>query len=216
MADTTNAAGTAKHDGVFITCAVTGSGYTAHKSDQIPVTPQQIAESSIEAAKAGAAVVHIHVRDDDGMPSRSVEKYQEVAERIRSSDTDVVLNLTAGMGGDLILGDVEHPLPPADEGTDMAGATARVEHVRAIRPEICTLDCGSMNFGEGDYVMTNTPAMLEAMAAQMKSEGMTVSTIAVGSGSHGSLMQAIAAAGGGQAALARDSKNPLKSSTHVP
>jgi uncharacterized protein (DUF849 family) len=174
VADTTNAAGTAKHDGVFITCAVTGSGYTAHKSDQIPVTPQQIAESSIEAAKARAAVVHIHVRDDDGMPSRSVEKYQEVAERIRSSDTDVVLNLTAGMGGDLILGDVEHPLPPADEGTDMAGATARVEHVRAIRPEICTLDCGSMNFGEGDYVMTNTPAMLEAMAAQMNEIGTRI------------------------------------------
>ena len=174
MADTTNSAGTAKHDGVFITCAVTGSGYTAHKSDQIPVTPQQIAESCIEAAKAGAAVVHIHVREDDGMPSRSVEKYQEVAERVRSSDTDVVLNLTAGMGGDLILGDVEKPLPPADEGTDMAGATARVEHVRVIRPEICTLDCGSMNFGEGDYVMTNTPAMLEAMAAQMNEIGTRI------------------------------------------
>jgi len=165
---------TATHDGVFITCAVTGSGYTAHKSDQIPVTPAQIADSCIEAAKAGAAVVHIHVREDDGMPSRAVEKYQEVADRVRSSDTDVVLNLTAGMGGDLILGDIEKPLPPAEKGTDMAGATERVEHVRQIKPEICTLDCGSMNFGEGDYVMTNTPAMLEAMAAHMKEIGTRI------------------------------------------
>jgi uncharacterized protein (DUF849 family) len=163
-----------KHDGVFITCAITGSGYTAHKSDKIPVTPQQIADSCIEAARAGAAVVHIHVREDDGMPSRSVEKYEEVAERVRSSETDVVLNLTAGMGGDLILGDVEKPLPPADEGTDMASATERVEHVRRIRPEICTLDCGSMNFGEGDYVMTNTPSMLEAMASQMNEIGTRI------------------------------------------
>jgi len=163
-----------KHEGVFITCAVTGSGYTAHKSDKVPVTPQQIADSCIEAAKAGAAVVHIHVREDDGMPSRSVEKYEEVAERVRSSDTDVVLNLTAGMGGDLVFGDVEKPLPPSEEGTDMAGASDRVEHVRRIRPEICTLDCGSMNFGEGDYVMTNTPAMLEAMAAQMNEIGARI------------------------------------------
>ena len=163
-----------KHDGVFITCAVTGSGYTTHKSDKVPVTPQQIADSCIEAAKAGAAVVHIHVREDDGMPSRAVEKYEEVADRVRSSDTDVVLNLTAGMGGDLILGNVEQPLPVAEEGTDMAGATERVEHVRRIQPEICTLDCGSMNFGEGDYVMTNTPAMLEAMATQMNEIGTRI------------------------------------------
>ena len=162
------------HDGVFITCAVTGAGYTTQKSDRVPVTPAQIAESSIEAAEAGAAIVHIHVRDPEtGLPARNVELYQEVAERVRSSDTDVVLNLTAGMGGDLVLGQVEQPLPPAD-GTDMAGASERVEHVRAIRPEICTLDCGSMNFGEGDYVMTNTPAMLEAMAAQMTDLGVRV------------------------------------------
>ena len=173
MADSTTSTGPV-HDGVFITCAVTGSGYTAHKSDKVPVTPQQIADSCIDAAKAGAAIVHIHVREDDGMPSRAVDKYQEVADRVRSSDTDVVLNLTAGMGGDLIFGDVEKPLPPADEGTDMAGATERVEHVRRIRPEICTLDCGSMNFGEGDYVMTNTPAMLEAMAGQMNEIGTRI------------------------------------------
>ncbi len=162
------------HDGVFITCAVTGSGYTAHKSEHVPVTPSQIADSCIEAAKAGAAIVHIHVREDDGLPSRQVDKYAEVVDRVRSSDTDVVLNLTAGMGGDLVLGSVEQPLPPAVEGTDMAGATERLAHVRQLRPEICTLDCGTMNFGEGDYVMTNTPAMLEAMAKQMADIGTQI------------------------------------------
>jgi uncharacterized protein (DUF849 family) len=162
------------HDGVFITCAVTGSGYTTHKSDKVPVTPAQIADACIDAAKAGAAVAHIHVREDDGMPSRALEKYAEVVDRVRSSDTDVIINLTAGMGGDLVLGSVEQPLPAATEGTDMAGATDRVEHVRELRPEICTLDCGSMNFGEGDYVMTNTPAMLEAMAVQMAEIGTRI------------------------------------------
>ena len=161
-------------EGVFITCAVTGSGYTAHKSDKVPVTPEQVADACIEAAKAGAAIVHIHVREDDGLPSRDVDKFAEVVDRVRSSDTDVVLNLTAGMGGDLTLGDVEKPLPPSETGTDMAGATERVEHVRRLRPEICTLDCGTMNFGEGDYIMTNTPSMLEEMAKQMAEIGARI------------------------------------------
>ena len=161
-----------KHDGVFITCAVTGGGFTTHRSDKVPVTPEQIADACLEAARAGAAIVHIHVREDDGSPSRDIGMFAEVADRVRSSDTDVVLSLTAGMGGDLTLGDVEKPLPPAEEGTDMAGATERVEHVRRIMPEICTLDCGTMNFGEGDYIMTNTPTMLEEMATQMTALGV--------------------------------------------
>ena len=163
------------HDGVFVTCAVTGSGLTADKSDKVPVSPAEIAASCIEAAKAGAAVVHIHVREPEtGLGSRNVDYYAEVADRVRSSDTDVVLNLTAGMGGDLVFGSVEQPLPPSSDGTDMAGATERIEHVRKVRPEICTLDCGSMNFGEGDYVMTNTPAMLEEMAQQMTELGVRI------------------------------------------
>ncbi len=165
---------TTQHKGVFITCAVTGGGYTTHKSDKVPITPEQIATDCIDAARAGAAVVHVHVREDDGMPSRDIDKFIQVADLVRSSDVDVVLNLTAGMGGDLVLGDVEKPLPPAVEGTDMAGATERVEHVRRIRPEICTLDCGSMNFGEGDYIMTNTPSALEAMATQMTAMGVRI------------------------------------------
>ena len=115
---------------VFITCAVTGSGDTTGKSDKVPVTPEQSAESAIEAARAGAAVVHCHVRDPQtGAPSRDPELFREVTERIRDSEVDTVLNLTAGMGGDLVLGGVETPLPPAAAGTDMTGATERLAHV---------------------------------------------------------------------------------------
>ena len=136
---------------VFITCAVTGSGDTTGKSDKVPITPEQIANSALEAARAGAAVVHCHVRDPEtGAPSRDPELFREVTERIRDSETDVVLNLTAGMGGDLILGGVETPLPPKADGTDMAGATERLRHIADCRPEICTLDCGTMNFWHGD------------------------------------------------------------------
>ncbi len=158
---------------VFITCAVTGAGATADKSEHVPVTPAQIAASSIEAAKAGAAVVHIHVRNPEtGGPARDPALYREVVERIRESDTDVVINLTAGMGGDLVLGGVENPLPLHPTQTDMVGATERVEHVTQLLPEICTLDCGSMNFAEGDYVMTNTPGMLRAMARRVQALGV--------------------------------------------
>ncbi len=163
-----------RHEGVFITCAVTGGGDTTGRSDRVPVTPEQIADSCIEAARAGAAIVHIHVRDDDGAPSRDVDRYAEVVERVRASDTDVVINLTAGMGGDIVLGGVENPLPPDDRGTDMVGATERVAHVRLLRPEICTLDCGTMNFGAGDYIMTNTPSQLEEMARQMTEIGSRI------------------------------------------
>ena len=146
---------------VFITCAVTGSGDTAGKSPHVPRSPKQIAESAIEAAKAGAAVVHCHVRDPEtGAPSRRNDLYREVTERIRDAEVDVVLNLTAGMGGDMIFGNTEQPLPLNPNGTDMVGATERVSHVAECLPEICTLDCGTMNFSLGDYVMTNTPSML--------------------------------------------------------
>ena len=158
---------------VFITCAVTGSGDTTGKSDKVPITPEQIANSAIDAAKAGAAVVHCHVRDPEtGKPSRDPGLFREVTERIRDSATDVVLNLTAGMGGDLVLGGVEAPLPVNLDGTDMAGASDRLLHVADCRPEICTLDCGTMNFGHGDYVMTNSTAMLVEMAKQMKALGV--------------------------------------------
>ncbi|MGO4619875.1 3-keto-5-aminohexanoate cleavage protein [Ensifer sp. 2YAB10] len=158
---------------VFITCAVTGSGDTVSKSSHVPITPKQIAEAAVEAAKAGAAVIHCHVRDPEtGAPSRRLDLYREVTDRIRSADIDIVLNLTAGMGGDLVFGNVEKPLPVNEKGTDMAGATERVAHVAECLPEICTLDCGTMNFSLGDYVMTNTPSMLREMARQMTALGV--------------------------------------------
>ena len=158
---------------VFITCAVTGSGSTQDRSPHVPRSPEQIANAAIDAAKAGAAIVHCHVRDPQtGAPSRRIDLYREVTDRIREADVDCVLNLTAGMGGDMVFGSTEAPLPVNEAGTDMAGATERMEHVRQCRPEICTLDCGTMNFAEADYVMTNTPGMLRAMGAMMTELGV--------------------------------------------
>ena len=157
---------------VFITCAVTGSGATQDKSPHVPRSPKQISESAILAARSGAAVVHCHVRDPEtGAPSRDLGMFREVTDRIRDAEVDVVLNLTAGMGGDMVFGDVENPLPPS-VGTDMAGASERVAHIAECRPEICTLDCGTMNFAEADYVMTNTPGTLTAMGRMMTELGV--------------------------------------------
>ena len=165
--------GLAPSQEVFITCAVTGAGETTAKSDKVPVTPKDIAASAIEAARAGAAVVHCHVRDPEtGQGARDPALFREVVARIRDSDQDVVVNLTAGMGGDLVFGSVEAPLPLSAQGTDLAGATERLAHVAELLPEIATIDCGTMNFGEGDYVMTNTPAMLREMARQLKALGV--------------------------------------------
>ena len=158
---------------VFITCAVTGSGGTQDRSPHVPRSPKQIADSAIAAAKAGAAVVHCHVRDPEtGAPSRKLEYYREVTDRIRDADVDVVLNLTAGMGGDMVFGGSNNPLPLSEAGTDMIGAEERVAHVAECLPEICTLDCGTMNFAEADYVMTNTPGMLQAMGKMMTDLGV--------------------------------------------
>ena len=158
---------------VFITCAVTGAGDTVDKHPGVPVTPKQIADASIEAAKAGAAIAHIHVRDPEtGKAARDVKLYREVVERIRSAEVDVIVNLTAGMGGDVVFGAGENPLPLDPAGTDMVGPTERLAHVEALLPEICTLDCGTMNFALGDYVMTNTPSTLRAMAAKVQALGV--------------------------------------------
>ena len=158
---------------VFITCAVTGSGGTQDRSPHVPRSPEEIANSAIAAAKAGAAVVHCHVRDPEtGTPSRKVEYYREVTDLIRAADVDVVLNLTAGMGGDIVFGSPDAPLPLNEAGTDMIGAKERMAHVVECLPEICTLDCGTMNFAEADYVMVNTPGMLQAMGSMMTELGV--------------------------------------------
>ena len=159
---------------VFITCAVTGAGDTTRASDRVPVTPDAIAGEAIAAARAGAAVVHIHVRDaETGRGARDPALYRAVFERVRGADVDAVINLTAGMGGDLVLGGEDAPLPVDEAGTDMIGAAERLAHVEELRPEICTLDCGSMNFAAGgDYVMVNTPGMLRAMARRIQELGV--------------------------------------------
>ena len=158
-------------DEVVITCAITGSGDTAKTHPGLPITPEQIARSALEAVRAGAAVVHIHVRDPEtGAPARDVNLYQGVVERIRASGTDVILNLTAGMGGDLIVGE-EDPAVPG-EGTDFVLPLERLAHVEALLPEICSLDCGTMNFGDGNYVMINPPPHLRAMARRITELGV--------------------------------------------
>ena len=141
---------------VIITCAVTGAGDTQDKHPDLPITPAQIAAACIEAAAAGAAVVHIHVRDPaTGQGSRDTALYAEVVERVRASGRDVILNLTCGMGGDLYVND-DDPRR-MDPDSDMVNAMTRLQHVAELRPELCTLDCGSMNFGDGNSLTVHTP-----------------------------------------------------------
>ena len=158
---------------VIITCALTGAGDTTGRSEHVPVTPEQIAESGIAAARAGATVVHVHVRDPlTGKGSRDVALYREVVERIRASDVDVVMNTTAGMGGDLMLD--PHDPTTFVEGTDLVSGVERLAHVEELRPDICTLDCGSLNFGEGSLVYVSTPDMLREGAKRIQELGVRV------------------------------------------
>lgn len=159
------------HD-VIITCALTGAGDTVAKSHLVPVTPKQIAASAVEAAKAGATVVHCHVRDPQtGRFSRDVALYREVMERIREADVDIIVNLTAGMGGDLEIGAGESPME-FGAGTDLIGPLERLAHVEALLPEICTLDCGTLNFGDGNAIYVSTPAQLRAGAKRITELGV--------------------------------------------
>nr|WP_202387927.1 3-keto-5-aminohexanoate cleavage protein [Nocardioides flavescens] len=157
----------------MITCALTGAGDTVGRSEHVPVTPEQIAEAGIEAARAGATIVHVHVRDPEtGVGSRDVALYREVVERIRASDVDVIINTTAGMGGDLVL-DPQEPTRFL-EGTDLVSGADRLPHVEELLPDICTLDCGSLNFGEGSLVYVSTPDMLREGAKKIQELGVRV------------------------------------------
>ncbi|EPH40289.1 putative 3-keto-5-aminohexanoate cleavage enzyme [Streptomyces aurantiacus JA 4570] len=159
------------NDNVIITCALTGAGDTVRKSPHVPVTPEQIARNAVEAAEAGAAVVHIHVRDPEtGDPSRDPRLYREVVERIKETGTDVVINLTAGMGGDLVI-DPDEPLKHLP-GTDLVSGLDRLPHVEDLLPDICTLDCGSLNFGDGSNLYVSTPDMLRQGAKRIQELGV--------------------------------------------
>lgn len=156
---------------VIVTCAVTGAGDTLGKHPEVPVTPEQISNAAIAAAKAGASVAHIHVRDPEtGLGSRDVNLFKEVVERIRDSETDVVINLTAGMGGDWVPSE-ENPSMPGP-GTDMIGPEERLAHVKEIYPEICSLDCGTMNFGNGNEIYISPPGYLREMASMIQEWGV--------------------------------------------
>ena len=156
---------------VVVTCAVTGAGDTTGKSPHVPVTPKDIAAAAIEAAKAGAAIAHIHVRDPEtGKGSRDPKLFKEVVDRVRDSGTDVVINLTAGMGGDWVPSDEDPAMP--GPGTDMISAEDRLAHVHECLPEICSLDCGTLNFGNGNEIYISTPLMLRHMAALTKEWGV--------------------------------------------
>jgi uncharacterized protein (DUF849 family) len=158
---------------VIITCALTGAGDTLGRSEHVPVTPEQIADAGIAAARAGAASVYVHVRDpESGKGSRDVALYREAVERIRASDVDVIVNTTAGMGGDLVL-DPQSPTTFVD-GTDLVNGVERLAHVEELLPDICTLDCGSLNFGEGSLVYVSTPDMLRDGAKRIQELGVRV------------------------------------------
>jgi uncharacterized protein (DUF849 family) len=147
---------------VIITCAVTGAGDTTSRSNLIPITPQQVADAAIEAAQAGAAVCHIHVRDPQtGAGSRDPQLFKQTLDIIKESGVDMIINLTAGMGGDWVPSEEDPSLP--GPGTDMIGPEARLEHVKLCKPDICSLDCGTMNFG-GNYTYINTAPYLRTMA----------------------------------------------------
>ncbi|MBL1099466.1 3-keto-5-aminohexanoate cleavage protein [Streptomyces coffeae] len=159
------------NESVIITCALTGAGDTVGRSPHVPVTPAQIARSAVEAAEAGAAVVHVHVRDPEtGAPAREPRLYREVVERVKETGTDVVINLTAGMGGDLVI-DPEQPLKQLP-GTDLVGGLERLPHVEELLPDICTLDCGSLNFGDGSNLYVSTPDMLRTGAKRIQELGV--------------------------------------------
>lgn len=151
----------------ILTCAVTGAGAYSERTRHVPVTPAQIADECLSSARAGAAVCHIHVREPSGAPSMEVGYYREVVERIRTSDTDLVINLTTGAGARFIPAE-DDPQKPAP-GSTLTTPEIRVRHVVELRPEICSLDIGTMNFGK--HAVLNTPAHVTAMALQVQAVG---------------------------------------------
>ena len=157
---------------IIITCAVTGAGDTVGKNPHVPVTPRQIADAAIEAARAGATVVHCHVRDPQtGKGSRDPALYRELMEHIKASGVDVIVNLTAGMGGDLEIGPGEDATQ-FGPGTDLVGPLTRLVHVEELLPDICTLDCGTLNFGDGNTIYVSTPAALRVGAKRITELGV--------------------------------------------
>jgi uncharacterized protein (DUF849 family) len=163
---------------VIITCAVTGDDTRVTRSPHCPITPEQIASSALEAARAGAAIVHIHVRDPEtGAFSMQTRHYREVVQRIRDSQSDVIVNLTCGMGGYICVGERGLEDTPAP-GTDFVSQEERMRHIIDLchegryRPDIATLDCGSLNFGDGNRAYVSTPGYLRRGAQILRELGV--------------------------------------------
>ncbi|MFN8682360.1 3-keto-5-aminohexanoate cleavage protein [Paracoccus sp. P2] len=152
----------------ILTCAVTGGDDVAQKFPQLPVTPRQIADAVIEAANAGAAIAHIHVRNPEtGKPSMELEYYRQVVDMLRESGTDIILNLTTGPGARYVPG-LEEANTYGD-GSNVQPPSSRVRHILDLKPEIATLDMGSLNFGRGALI--NVPAQIETIAAGIQQAG---------------------------------------------
>ncbi len=152
----------------IISCAVTGNITTLEQTPYLPVTPEQIADAGIQAVRAGAAIVHVHVRHPDGRPSMELGHYREVVERLRAADEDVVINLTTGPGQRFVPSDADPKM--AAPGTTLMRPERRVEHITALRPELCSLDLNTMY--SGSSVVINTPANLAIMAAAIRDAGV--------------------------------------------
>jgi uncharacterized protein (DUF849 family) len=154
---------------VILTCAVTGGDDTAGRYAAVPVTPAQIADAAIAACQAGAAIAHIHVRDPQtGKPSMNVALYREVVDRIRDSGSPVIVNLTTGPGARFIPSSVEPNL--AEPGSNLRPPAERVQHIVELKPEICSLDMGTLNFGKGALI--NVPGHVETIATAIRSAGV--------------------------------------------
>lgn len=153
----------------ILTCAVTGGDDTGFKFASVPVSPEQIATASIEACKAGAAIAHIHVRNPEtGKPSMELALYREVVERIRASGSDVLINLTTGPGARFMPGD--EGVNTFAQGSNLQPPSVRVQHIVELKPDICSLDMGTLNFGKGTLV--NVPKHIEAIAAEIRKSGV--------------------------------------------
>ncbi len=157
------------HEKVIITCAITGNLTRPEQSPYLPITPQQIADSALEAAEAGAVIAHIHVRDPEtGRPSMSIDLYRDVMDRIRAKNPKLIINLTTGPGGRFVPSEEDPRV--AGPGTTLMAPEKRVEHVEILRPEICTLDLNTMN--SGGQVVINTPINVRKMAARIRAVGV--------------------------------------------
>lgn len=155
-------------DPTIISCAVTGNITTLQQTPHLPITPEQIAGACLEAARAGAAIVHVHVRHPDGRPSMELAHYREVVERLRAAEEDVVINLTTGPGQRFVPGEADPSV--AAPGTTLMRPEPRVAHVQALRPELCSLDLNTMY--SGSSVVINTPANLAIMAELIGEAGV--------------------------------------------